>query len=282
MLHSLKKLFFPNQMRNVIKSSLEHASGNVLSFVGVVILDIIFVLLLFTSSAIIFQNVAENVIGISTLFQEYNSEITEELNAAQDIRSVLSNLPNFTEYYYGLIKWIIFWFVSVYVLFVVFKGLAWGLAAKAVKKTSLFNYWFRFLRVSILWIFLTFLFFVLSIRLSMRNTGSFIPTLEQNAVSIIISILFIVMVYFALLSFGFIQKNGVLSSLRKSFVQGVKKYRYFVPRIFLVFVLLGIGIALLVLIIQIYVLAGLLFGFVVMLPLMHLLRIITLVVVQND
>jgi hypothetical protein len=55
-----------------------------------------------------------------------------------------------------------------------------------------------------------------------------------------------------------------------------------VPRIFLVFVLLGIGIALLVLIIQIYVLAGLLFGFVVMLPLMHLLRIITLVVVQND
>tara|TARA_Y100000310_G_C20681539_1_gene816244 strand:- start:1582 stop:2391 length:810 start_codon:yes stop_codon:yes gene_type:complete len=268
-------------MLKQIKNSFEISKSNIPLLVAALFIDIIFVFIVFSSSALVFEDVGKNIYGISELFQEYNEKITDDLNAAQNVRAVLSDIPDFTLYYQNILKSIVIWFLTLYVLTSFFKGLNWSISAYLVKKKSFFKYYFRFFGVNILWFFISALLFFLSIQLSLKRVGSFVPVMSQNTIGIIILILFIIMIYFALISYGLLLETGILKSIRKCFVIGVKEWKNNLKMFGVVLGSLVLGFGLFYFIVNIHVLAGFLFGFVILLPLFYFLRIFIIESVQN-
>ncbi len=260
-------------MLSALAKSFNIVKGNMPLLLAAIIIDIIFVLVLLASSTYIFENIAINVQGMSLLFQEYNEKITEEVNAARDIRQILSQLPSFSGYYKGMISWAIAFFISLYFIFSFFQGINWGIAAKQAQNAGFIRYLARFFGINILWLIALALLFALSIRLSMKRPGSFVPVFSQNAVTATILALFAVMGYFAIVSFTLLAKQSLAKTFISCFAEGVRRWKQGLPAYAAALFTLALSAALTALLVKTYFFAGVLFGIIIAMPLLHFLRI---------
>ena len=248
-----------------INSLLKTIKNSKKQIVLSVIIDLVFIFIFFSASAVIFEGMSENIIGISGVFQEYNSEISEDLTSNQDVRDVLSDLPDFSTYYQNLLQLTFIWFILLYICWSLFQGVNFWLAQK---KTKLISYLKRFFLVNILWIFCIILLFLLTIRLSVNQIGSFVPVISQTGINIILLILFLILGYFVLISYSI--------PLKKTFKIGIKNWKKILPVYGISIVSLVIGVILFIQLLNFNYSLGLFFALVILLPLVYFLRVYVL------
>jgi hypothetical protein len=236
-----------------------------------ILTDIVFILLLFFSLSIIFQGLADNIIGISNVFQENDQEIQEEITSTQGVRNLLSTLPDFTRFYQGIIKWTLAFFLTMYVLISIFQGLAFWLAHQTDKKVALLPYYAKFFGVNLLWLLLSGVIFWLGVVMSVRQYGSFIPLFSQGMINGIIIFLFVILGYFVVHSYAYIASKNLGDALKLTFKSIVVK-KHFLPYLGVILALLvGIGVFVFLTNAKAYV--GVVFALVVLFPLFYFSRL---------
>ena len=199
----------------------------------VILFDILFLLVLgFVSSPLVLR-ITDYLFFIGQAIGRYSSLNSDAQNQA--LTTLIQN-TSMQPYVWKTGILLLIWVVSVYLLYVFFQGLAWWYTVRtAVKQESeppLYNYLMRFLRINIPWYFL---FIVLQVVLYIYSLFALVAQrqagLSDGALPypFIFTLLYVLIGYFAVISYTCIARDTARRSLIPTLVLGVKRFHILFP-----------------------------------------------------
>lgn len=190
------------------------------------VLDVLFLVLYGFMTSQLFDKLTEHVIVIGTL-------LTEQMRAVADRTrpAVIDALfqPPVSKYTWQFVALLVILAIVIFVLFCVFQGLAWFVAARL---TGLRMHWRKYLlvfaRISLLWAGLYFFWQVADTVLNLRRIA--VEKITGQVISgsgVVMPVLLAILVYFAIVSYA-------LLGIKNAFVVGTKKIMVLLPAVVIV------------------------------------------------
>ncbi|MEM4253960.1 MAG: hypothetical protein QXR48_01045 [Candidatus Woesearchaeota archaeon] len=190
------------------------------------VLDVLFLVLYGFMTSQLFDKLTEHVIVIGTL-------LTEQMRAVADRTrpAIIDALfqPPVSRYTWQFVALLVILAIVVFVLFCVFQGLAWFIAARLTgSRTHWRKYLLVFARINLLWAGLYFFWQVADTVFNLRRVAVEKITGQIIAGSgIVMQVLLAVLIYFAIVSYA-------LLGIRKAFVVGTRKIIVLLPAVVIV------------------------------------------------
>ncbi len=159
---------------------------------------------------------------------------------AYQLEGLLANNPHFMQAYKDLLTSMIYFLLGTLVAWIIFKGLVWHLTHKSVKKITLKQTWWKFALLSVFWFIATAVVFLLY-SLATGSTDTLLPMESSTATDVFLTIIFLIIFYFAQISFALIPEQ---QTFKKTFVCGWKHAKTIIPaflvNLLITFVFIGL------------------------------------------
>jgi len=157
------------------------------------------------------------------------------------LEGLLANNPDFMQAYKDLLTSMIYFLLGTLAAWIIFKGPAWHLTHKsALKKITLKQTWWKFALLSVFWFIATVVVFLLY-SLATGSTDTLLPMESSTATDVFLSIIFLVIFYFAQISFALIPAQ---QTFKKTFTYGWKHAKTIIPaflvNLLITFVFIGL------------------------------------------
>ena len=176
----------------------------------------------------------EYVLAMSVFFSQESADVTRA-SLQKGLLSFVSETPEFAKLFYGFLWAAFLAIISLYIIYVLFQGLSWRTAK--VDKISIYEYIKAFALINIPW-FIIFLviqmasFLTLYLAMVSETLQIYFPFNAYNGV--IIGAL-IVLVYFAVISYGLIGNQRIL--VMRTLYLGIVKVFSIIPKYLLIIVM---------------------------------------------
>ena len=199
----------------------------------VILFDILFLLVLgFVSSPLVLR-ITDYLFFIGQAIGKYSSLNSDAQNQA--LTTLIQNTS--MQPYVGKVSiLLLIWIVSVYIIYVFFQSLVWWYTVRTAVKQEpeppLYNYMMRFLRINIPGYFL---FVVLQVVLYIYSIFSLAAQRQAGLAGealpypFIFTILYVLIGYFAVISYTCIARDTARRSLIPTLVLGVKRFHILFP-----------------------------------------------------
>jgi hypothetical protein len=184
-------------------------------------LDLVFLTLYGFMTAPFFASLTEHVMVIGTLLSEQMREVAGRARPAIIDALFQPPVSRYTWQFFGLL---VILAVAVFLIYCVFQGIAWHIAGKVSgSKAHWRQYLLGFARINLLWGALYFLWQCISTMVELRRIAiEKMTNLPAPESGIFMSVLLVVLVYFALASYPIL-------SIKKAFSAGIHRISVLVP-----------------------------------------------------
>lgn len=183
-------------------------------FFLMIFLDFLFLLTVINVMYVYFLPATDSVLQMTDIIQQEFTSMTDVV----DFDAKLAANTEFMTLYHSLIEAMMQFFVYCFVAWLLIKSLVWYLSHKSFhKKISFFNYIFKFILLSTFWYVLIALVLFIAVYVSRQ---AFVSLFYGG--SIVFWIFFILILYFAQISFSLIPSTKTFIN---TFVFGVKKIK---------------------------------------------------------
>ena len=252
------------RMKNRYLLSLRKTSYNIQKSPYRFLLSILSDFLLIVLSLGIFYYVFVRLLPhLEVMVEAMAGGLSGELNAA------------FYSHYHAAFGIIISFVFALFVVFVLLKGSNYKLFV--LDKKGYWKYMLRFSGVNVIWGILLFLLLSLYLNFVFSTVMALNPLISLKAAGLLFYICCIVVVYFASLSYVLIDK-GFLAGLKKAFIVGVKKADMLAG----LFIVIAVFVYLMKYVAMTYPLAGAVFGFFILLPMIGFNRMFVKEVIKKN
>jgi len=217
-----------------LKESLVLIKRNPLRLAYPVLVDLIFLFIYGFLSYFIFLKIDYYM---SSIFEQItqNTAVFEDAFVFGGLLSAVKNVPGTDVLLKKAFLWILALAVLSYILYCVFQAVSWRLSINIAKKGKIKQYMKRFFLVNIVWAFLFAVYNALAIFIGYRKE-ILSRYFEVSDFSLLLVVFGFVLIYFALISYSLIARHKAGESLKKTFVFGVKKIKYFLPMYLILFI----------------------------------------------
>jgi len=189
------------------------------------ILDVIFLIVYGFLTAPLFFSIVENITSVGTKLSQLAPEFSRTFTVNPGIINLLFTHPSLKPHTNTLIASYLILVLVIFVLYNLFQGINWRLARQITgDNTEWGSYLGRFAKINVFWIFLFVIYHILDVIASLQQTiaEGVVNTRPTNTLGIISIIFLVTIIYFAFISYNSL-------SIKKSFKEGIKKAKNFVP-----------------------------------------------------
>jgi hypothetical protein len=188
------------------------------------IIDFVFIIVsLFSFTA--------SMLPIYDLLGKISDQIKELSNLSQQLQTgsinaeMISISSKISDHIADLLLKFLALAATMLLIWIVFQGINFALAAKITdKKTGFWQYFGKFSFFSTFFYIFVILSFYLTINLAMMNNGLPIPVFNQTVITVILVILLIIILYFWLLSLVLARKKSIIPTFLATFSMGCRRF----------------------------------------------------------
>ncbi|MBW3002384.1 hypothetical protein KY338_04440 [Candidatus Woesearchaeota archaeon] len=257
----------------LLKKAIRTAYDNKKLFFLSIFLDILFFFVYGFATAPIYLKLMANV----NIIGAHAGEAVK--TATRDSQSMFSALSSevIAPYFNNIIWLLLILAATTYLTYCIFQAVNWKIALQLTgKKIKYLDYLKKFLLLNILWFILFALYYALGLVVDIRKIliSTLMQTQASNTLNVVLVFYLIFIAYFAVISY-------IKLNLRKSISTGTSKIKQLLPSILLIAVyLLALNIVI-KLLASIHPLAGIIIGFILLLPAMTIARIYISLTIQK-
>ncbi len=189
----------------------------------IIIIELIFLSLFGTLQYYLFYPSGEAANRAGEIIAQEMQKLQE--SEVYQLESILANNPEFMQAYNDLLKALSYFVFGVLILWIIFKGLSWHLAHKSVlRKIKLQQTWWKFALLSAFWF--AIIMAILLIYGLLEGSAALIPMESATATTWIMTLIFLLIFYFAQISFALIPAQ---QTFKNTFVYGWKHAKTIIP-----------------------------------------------------
>ena len=168
------------------------------------------------------DRVVDYVMAIGYHMSKSSGEITRQYIATESILNALLSNPDILSYFKKIVVLFFIIVIAVYVVYCLFQGISWKICYGKTK----YNYIKQFFLINIFWVLIFVVQQLVSLFFDLRM--AVIKSINPSVVAKtnpVPTIILVVIVYFALVSYALVGKLKVREALKKCFVTGIKKFK---------------------------------------------------------
>jgi hypothetical protein len=192
--------------------------------------DLVFIFAVGLVYSLFFFAMVDHLYAIMEFASKNTAALTEELmRTGSSVTSLLMGYEEFFVHFKALMLKVGLLLLSIYILWIIFKGINWKLCHKICKKDfPLLSFLKRFALVNIFWgIILTIISYIF-FRIWMVNTMADVAPISPVLTTVLYVIFLILIFYFGMISYCLIPKMKTRALLKETFRLGFKKARIIV------------------------------------------------------
>ena len=190
--------------------------------------DIVF-FVVFAFVFTLFQlRIVEHMMNLNQIISE--STMALESGQTAEALNMIAEKGVFFQEYRAMLVLMVSVLLITFVLWCLFQGFSWNFTHRVMKKKEKFlKYLAKFSLLS--FFFALILFIIIELLIKFSSGKNFLTgfLLNEAFFKLIIPILFLVFLYFALISYTTIPKNSYLQLFKRTFYLSIKKIHYFLP-----------------------------------------------------
>jgi hypothetical protein len=213
------------EQRGVLSSLARVVRKEWVNVLGLALWDVVFLLVYGFFSSFLFELINNVFYQVGGVLSARAPEYTQQFVADPGLLSLLFFDPTLQPFGLRLLGLFALLLVIVFVLFVLFQGFSWWLSLRLLGfNKSLSTYIKLFARLNVLWLVLFVVYRLLRFASALRFTAvqQFSPEASVNVLSIVLSLVFIIVMYFAFVSY-------VVGDNKKGFFVGRRFAKHIVP-----------------------------------------------------
>ncbi len=185
----------------------------------IVFIDILFVYGLTRLHYEVFNRASMTAIKLTSMMGEQVQQLAES-ETVQELATLQS--PEFLTAYHELVKYIGWFFVGAFAVWLVGKGLVWLLAHKSVeKKVPIGPFALRFFGMTLFWFFSFIALTLIALNVLDYSLFGVFPLIGKAGANLIVVFLYWVLAYFVFISYSIVPRPA----LKQAFVLGVKRWK---------------------------------------------------------
>jgi hypothetical protein len=248
-----------------------------LNVLGLGLLDVVFLLVYGFVTSSLFVRINNVFYTIGGIVSQQAPSYTQNLAQQPSLLKLLffdPVLQPLTLQAAGLLVLIL---VLVYVLYVVFQGFSWAVSLGiAHYPVELWWYMKEFAKLNVLWFVLFAVYRVLRFASALRFTAvqQFSPESSINVINIVLLVLFLVVVYVAVISY-------VVGGIKKAVVLGRGHAKHIVPSFVIVGLYVVVADVLVVALSNVHSVAGIVAGVILLFPFFAVARVFLVLIISR-
>lgn len=202
-------------------NSIDLIKKNPVKIVYPILIDMLFLLFYGVFSKIITDRIAYYFSSVYELMFN-NTEVFKTNFLTKGFFSAIFNVPGADVYIKKSLLWVFILVVFIYASYCFFQALSWRFSLNLTKKKKIKEYMKRFFLINLVWLFFFIVYNIISLVIGFKKQ-IVSRYAEVPSFSVTLFIFAVVVSYFVLISYSLIEKYDVKSSLKKTFIAGVKR-----------------------------------------------------------